>query len=153
MALRDIVLYPDPRLAERCAPVTDFGPDLSALVEDMFETMYDAPGRGLAAPQIGVLSRVFVMDPTWKDGPGDPLALINPRITWVSESLEVLEEGCLSIPDVPRRVARPDKIRAVWQDLQGDWHEAGFEGFAAAVVQHEADHLDGRLILDHPEAA
>ncbi|WP_147126330.1 peptide deformylase [Shimia ponticola] len=153
MALREIVLHPDPRLAERCAPVTEFGPDLATLVEDMFETMYDAPGRGLAAPQVGVLSRVFVMDATWKDGPGEPIALINPRITWASQDMAVLEEGCLSIPDTPRHVARPDKVRVVWQDLSGDWHEAGFDGFAAAVVQHESDHLDGRLILDHPEAA
>lgn len=133
--------------------MTEFDADLSALVDDMFDTMYDAPGRGLAAPQIGVLSRVFVMDATWKDGPGEPIALINPRITWASQNMAVLEEGCLSIPDTPRNVARPDKVRVVWQDVKGDWHEAGFDGFAAAVVQHEADHLDGRLILDHPEAA
>ncbi|MEM1302361.1 MAG: peptide deformylase [Pseudomonadota bacterium] len=157
MALRDIVLHPDPRLAQRCAPVAEFDDDLAEFVSDLFDTMYAAPGRGLAAPQVGVLSRVFVMDATWKDaaddGTGQPIALINPRITWSSSDLAVLEEGCLSIPDTPRRVARPDKVRAVWQDLRGDWMEAGFDGFAAAVVQHELDHLDGRLILDHPEVA
>ena len=153
MALRDIVLYPDTRLSEACAPVTRFDGALATLIEDMFDTMYDAPGRGLAAPQIGEMSRLFVMDATWKDGPGTPVALINPRITWRSSDMAVLEEGCLSIPDIPRRVARPDTGRAVWQDVKGDWHEAGFDGFEAAVVQHEADHLDGMLILDHPEAA
>ena len=152
MALLDIVIYPDPRLAEVCAPVMRFDAGLTDLVEDMFETMYDAPGRGLAAPQVGVLSRLFVMDATWKDGPGTPMALINPKITWRGPEMATLEEGCLSIPDTPRRVARPSKVRAAWQDVQGDWHEAGFDGFAAAVVQHEFDHLEGRVIMDHPEA-
>lgn len=152
MTVQAIRLVPDPVLTQIAAPVTLFDQDLADLVEDLFDTMYNAPGRGVAAPQIGVSKRVFVMDPSWKDGDRTPLALINPKITWKSADTAVLEEGCLSLPDQPRRVARPAKVRAVWQDVSGDWHEDGFDGFAATVLQHEYDHLDGRLILDHPEA-
>jgi len=152
MALRSIVVHPDPRLAQICAPVTAFDAGLDDLISDMFDTMYAAPGRGLAAPQVGVMSRLFVMDATWKDGAGTPLVMVNPKVTARSENLAVLEEGCLSIPDTPRTIARPDWVAVSWQDAKGQAHTGKFDGFKAACIQHEADHLDGRLILDHPEA-
>lgn len=153
MALRSILFHPDPRLAQVCAPVTVFDAELADLIADMFDTMYAAYGRGLAAPQVGVLQRLFVMDATWKNGAGDPTVMVNPVITGASDVFSTLEEGCLSIPDTPRRVARPDWVAVAWQDAAGEHHAGRFDGFEAACIQHEADHLDGRLILDHPEAA
>jgi len=126
---------------------------LRALIADMFETMYDAPGRGLAAPQVGVLSRVFVMDATWKSGARTPLTFINPEILWASPETQVNEEGCLSIPDTPRRVARPARVEVMWLDADGAQKRGAFEGFEAACICHEMDHLDGVLILDHEVAA
>ena len=150
--MRPLVLHPDPLLAQVSEPVGAFDAGLRALVGDMFETMYGATGRGLAAVQVGVLARVFVMDATWKEGEKTPLVFINPVMVDHGLELEVREEGCLSIPDVPRRVARPSEVFMRWQDLSGADHERRFSGFEAACVQHELDHLDGRTILDHPEA-
>ncbi len=146
--LREIVLYPDPRLAEICAPVLEVDQDL---IRDMFATMYAAPGRGLAAPQVGVMHRVFVMDASWKEGAPTPMAFVNPELL-SAEGAQVNEEGCLSIPDTPRRVERPAKIEVMWLDQTGAQKRGAFEGFEAACIAHEMDHLDGRLILDHPEA-
>ena len=152
MALQPLVLHPDPLLAEVSEPVALFDGSLRSLIGDMFETMYAAPGRGLAAVQVGVLARVFVMDATWKEGEKSPLVFINPVMVDHGLELEVREEGCLSIPDVPRRVARPSEVVLRWQDVTAAVHEQRFTGFEAACVQHELDHLDGRTILDHPEA-
>lgn len=150
MALRPIVLLGDPVLRARAAGVTAFDADLKALADDMLETMYAAPGRGLAAPQVGVSLRLFVMDTGWKDGAPDPQVFVNPRITDASDTLVPFTEGCLSIPGVTSRVARPDRVALRWQDLSADWHEGWFSGFAATCVQHERDHLDGILCIDLP---
>lgn len=145
----EIIQHPDPRLAQICAPVDQI--DL-ALIEDMFETMYAAPGRGLAGPQVGRMERVFVMDATWKDGDMAPIAFVNPQIT-AQGGTQVNEEACLSIADVSRRVARPGWVEAIWTGLDGVECSGRFERFSAACLCHEMDHLDGRLILDHHEVA
>lgn len=117
--------------------------------------MYEGYGRGLAAPQVGsdrYGARVFVMDAGWKEtGNRAGRVFVNPEITWASDELAAFEEGCLSIPDQPRRIARPAEIALRWQDVTGARHEARFTGPEAVIIQHERDHLDGRLILDHPE--
>ena len=114
----------------------------------MLETMYAAPGRGLAGPQVGVLRRIFVMDCTWKEGAPTPRICLNPQILAASDRLAVMTEGCLSIPGVPASVARPDWIVLGWSDLDGAQHEARFAGFEAVCAQHELDHLNGRLCID-----
>ncbi|MEM7489117.1 MAG: peptide deformylase [Pseudomonadota bacterium] len=147
--IRPVLLHPDPRLRQSCAP--SIGP-AAALARDMLDTMYAALGRGLAAPQIGVLSRLFVMDTTWKEGLPDPRVFVNPEIA-AAEGEQVNEERCLSIPETPRRVARPRRIVLTFDGPDGHRRDEAFEGFAAACICHEVDHLDGVLILDHPEAA
>ncbi len=148
MAVLAIRTVPDPVLRQICAPVTMFDADLMTLANDMRETMYAAPGRGLAAPQVGVLSRIFVMDATWKDGDPTPMVFVNPQVVSASDRLVTQPEGCLSIPDQLIDVARPDVVRLYWQDVSGADHEADFSGFSAACTQHEIDHLDGVLITD-----
>lgn len=154
MPLLPIVQWPDPRLATQCAPLGDVTPEVRALAADMLDTMYAAPGRGLAAPQVGVLQRLFVMDVTWKDGPRNPMVLIDPEILWLSEAKASGPEGCLSIPGVLAEVERSTSIRLGWTSLDGDRVEAVLEGFAAICAQHEFDHLDGIVTLDRltPEA-
>lgn len=150
MALRSILTVPHAALRTKCEPIVDFdNDDLSTLVDDMFETMYAAPGRGLAASQIGVLQRVFVMDSTWKTGGRTPRVFINPEIKSCSDEKAVLEEGCLSIPDHLIEVSRPAQVELKWQDLQGNAQAGWFDGFEAACVQHERDHLDGILCTDY----
>ncbi len=140
---------PDPVLRAVCKPVDSFGPALRALADGMLAAMYDATGRGLAAPQVGVVKRLFVMDETWKDGAPSPQVFVNPVVTWADERREACEEGCLSIPDTPCLVTRPVAIRLAWQDLDGTAQEAAFDGFAARCIQHERDHLDGILCTDY----
>lgn len=151
MPVRPIVRLGDPVLRARAAVVTVFDAALRALAADMFDTMYAAPGRGLAAPQVGVLQRVFVMDIGWKDGAPAPQVFVNPRITDASDVMQTYAEGCLSIPGVVSRVARPDRVLVEWQDVDGVRHSGWFDGFAAVCVQHERDHLDGILCIDLPE--
>lgn len=146
--IRNILKHPHPDLRRMCVPVLE--PD-AGLISDMFDTMYDAPGRGLAAPQVGVLERVFVIDTGWKDGEKNPRAFLNPELL-SSAGSQTNEEGCLSIPDAPRRVARALEIELMWLDQTGTQRRGRFEGIEAACILHEMDHLDGRLILDHPEA-
>lgn len=148
MAVRRLRLIPDPVLQTVCTPVTSFDDALAALTRDMFETMYAATGRGLAAPQVGQTQRVFVMDALWKQADPTPMLFVNPEIVSRSAQMAVLEEGCLSIPDVLVRVARPDEVSLRWQDLDGVWQTQSFTGFEAACVQHEMDHLDGVLMTD-----
>ena len=150
MAVRPIRTTPDPVLRVVCAPVTDFDSDLAALAQDMLDTMYAAPGRGLAAPQIGVSQRLFVMDATWKEGTPAPMIFVNPDVLARSTTLATMEEGCLSIPGDLVAVSRPDQVTLRWQGVDGAWHEETFAGFAAACTQHEIDHLDGFLITDKP---
>ncbi|MEM9050243.1 MAG: peptide deformylase [Pseudomonadota bacterium] len=151
MPTRQILIHPDPRLKSACPPAQDPGA-LKDLAADMLETMYDAPGIGLAAPQIGVATRLFVMDCTEKDAPNRPMVLVNPRIVWASENLNTHEEGCLSIPDIYEPVKRPAEVRVAWQDLDGAACEEAFNGLWATCAQHEIDHLDGRLFIDHISA-
>lgn len=153
MALLSIRQAPDPVLRQVCAQVSAFDDALKTLAEDMLETMYAAPGRGLAAPQVGVSKRLFVMDATWKDGFYDPQVFVNPEITHASAETATLEEGCLSIPDQLVAVTRPAQVSLRWQGLDGKTAAASFAGFAAACVQHELDHLDGILCIDPARAA
>ncbi|MFY0616506.1 peptide deformylase [Shimia sp.] len=152
MSVLPLVIYPDPRLAQPCVPVG--GEDLRALIADMFDTMYAAPGRGLAGPQVGVMKRVFVMDCTWKEGTRTPMAFLDPEITASGEMHEHMDEGCLSIPGLLVSVERPAQITVRWSDEHGHVHESSFDGFEARCIQHEMDHLEGRVTLDHlPEQA
>jgi peptide deformylase len=153
MALRPILIHPDPRLKKRCAPVAQVDNGVRALIDDMLETMYAAPGVGLAAPQIGVDARVLVMDCADKDAPPEPMAMVNPELLWESEALNTHEEGCLSIPEIYAPVTRPEQVRMRWLDRDGAEQEAAFEGLWATCAQHELDHLNGRLFIDHLGAA
>lgn len=124
--------------------------DIVKLAEDMLATMYDAPGVGLAAPQVGVLTRMFVMDCVKEEGAEPrPMVLINPEITSHSEETETYEEGCLSIPEHYAPITRPAQVRMRWLGLDGETHEETFEGLWATCAQHELDHLDGKLFIDH----
>jgi len=154
MGLRAIVIWPDACLASPCAAIGTPGPEHRELAQDMLATMYEAPGRGLAAPQVGVLLRLFVMDATWKEGAPDPQVMIDPVILAASDLRVAMDEGCLSIPDITTRITRPNAIRAGWTDLDGERHEADLTGAAARIFQHELDHLDGIVTLDRlaPEA-
>ena len=151
MAVYPSRTFGDPVLRLPCVEVTEFDATLRKLADDMLETMYLAPGRGLAAPQVGVLSRVFVMDVAWKEGTPDPLVLVNPVVVAASDERVAREEGCLSIPGRTVRVSRPARVTLYWRDLDGHPHEGAFEGFGATCVQHEIDHLDGVLCLDREE--
>jgi peptide deformylase len=146
--IRPILIHPDPRLKKLCDPVAEITAEVRQLAADMLETMYDAPGIGLAAPQVGVTRRVIVMD-CIKDGPPEPMALVNPEIIWSSEDQTVYEEGCLSIPDVYNDVTRPAEVQVRWTDLDGQQQERQFSGIWATCVQHEIDHLDGKLFIDY----
>ena len=150
--IRPILQHPDPLLRRRCAPVGAVTDEVRALAADLMETMYAAPGRGLAAPQVGVLSRLFVVDVAWRDGPPEPMAFVDPRIVGACEETATGVEACLSIPDRPMRVARPAWVVLRWTDLDGLPQEGRFEGAWSVCVQHELDHLDGVLILDRGES-
>lgn len=150
MAVLSLRTVPDPVLREICTPVVHFDTALVALKTDMLDSLYAAKGRGLAAPQVGITQRIFVMDATWKQGTLSPVVFVNPEILQVSESLVTQPEGCLSIPGETTQVCRPDQVRLRWQDIDGAWREADFTGFEAACTQHELDHLDGILITDKP---
>ena len=151
MAKLPIVIYPDPILRETCALVERVDDETRRFVDDMMETMYTAPGVGLAAPQVGVLRRILVMDPGFKksDRPAEPYMLINPEILRVGDTPRVYEEGCLSIPEMYAEVERPASALVRYVDRDGLMHERLFEGHAATVVQHEIDHLNGVLFIDY----
>ncbi|MBB5721023.1 peptide deformylase [Loktanella ponticola] len=148
MAVMPIVQAPDARLAAVCAEVAVFDDALIALADDMLATMYAANGRGIAAPQVGVLQRVFVMDATWKEADPQPVIFVNPEIVSVSDETSTLAEGCLSISGDLIDVTRPASVVLRWRDVDGGFLEASFDGFSAACVQHEIDHLNGILITD-----
>ncbi len=150
MTIRPILIHPDPRLKKRCDPVTEITDDLRAAAEDMLETMYDAPGVGLAGPQVGLMSRILVMDCV-KDPEAKPrpMVLMNPEVTWASEETNTYEEGCLSIPEQYAEVTRPKEVKVRWLGLDGASHEEQFDGLWATCVQHEIDHLDGKLFIDY----
>lgn len=147
---RPILLHPDPRLKKTCTPVEDLSDARRALAADMLETMYDAPGIGLAAPQIGVLERLIVLDCVKDDDvPAEPLIMFNPEIIASSDDLNVYEEGCLSIPEHFAEVERPSDVRVAWLDENGNPQERDMDGLWATCVQHEIDHLDGKLFIDY----
>ena len=146
--IHPIVIHPDPMLHATSAPVSQVTDETRALLDDMIETMYDAQGRGLAAVQIGVLQRVVVVDTDWKEGAKNPLLFVNPEIVWSSDTLASREERCLSIPDTPKEVHRPDRVRIQYLDRSGTPCEMEADGLLAMVIQHEVDHLNGVLILD-----
>lgn len=169
MAIREILEVPDPRLKTISKPVENFDEELKTLVSDMFETMYDAPGIGLAAIQVGVPLRVLVIDLQPEDPDAEPelctahgghhhhhqptkkepRVFVNPEILDPSEDLSTYQEGCLSVPDIYAEVDRPATCRVRWQDLEGKVHEEDLEGLMATCIQHEMDHLEGVLFIDH----
>jgi peptide deformylase len=168
MAIREIIEIPDPRLKVVSDPVTVFDDELKTLVSDMFETMYDAPGIGLAAIQVGVPKRVLVIDlqpddpdaepvPCDHDGHHhhhqptlrEPRVFINPEIVAESEEHTLYNEGCLSVPEIYAEVDRPSRIRAKWQDVDGKSYDEEIDGLLATCLQHEMDHLEGILFIDH----
>ena len=168
MAIREIIEAPDALLKQVSEPVTVFDDELKTLVADMFETMYDAPGIGLAAIQVGVPLRVLVIDLQPEDEDAEPVAcdhdghhhhhtptkreprvFINPEILDPSDDLRLYQEGCLSVPKIYAEVERPTRIRARWQDLDGTVHEEAMDDLMATCLQHEMDHLEGILFIDH----
>lgn len=169
MAIRTIIETPDPLLKQISAPVEKFDDELKTLVSDMFETMYDAPGIGLAAIQVGVPLRVLVIDLQPEDPDAEPevctahgghhhthqptkrepRVFINPEILDHSEEQTIYSEGCLSVPEIYAEVERPSRIRARWQDLEGSTHEEDMDDLMAICLQHEMDHLEGILFIDH----
>jgi len=154
MALLPIVEVPDPRLKQVSAPVAEVNDEIRALIADMFETMYAAPGIGLAAVQVGVPKRVLVIDLQEPEEEGgepvrDPRVFINPEIVTHSDQEVPYTEGCLSVPDQYAEVDRPRSIRARWLDEKGAAHEEEIEGLLAVCLQHEMDHLEGILFIDH----
>ncbi|MFW2349400.1 peptide deformylase [Qipengyuania sp.] len=168
MAIREILEVPDPRLKVVSEPVTEFDDELHELVSDMFETMYAAPGIGLAAIQVGVPKRVLVIDlqPEDEEAEGEvcnhgghehvhyptrkkPRVFVNPEILDPAEDLATYQEGCLSVPDIFADVDRPATCRVRYQDLEGETHEEDMDGLMATCIQHEMDHLEGILFIDH----
>ena len=149
MAVRDILIIPDKRLRLKSEPVKAVDKTLRALIDDMFETMYAAPGIGLAAIQIGAARRVVTMDLAKKDEPKQPLVFINPEVTWVSDEKATYEEGCLSIPEYYEEVERPKSVRVKYLDLDLKPQEIEADGLLATCLQHEIDHTNGVLFIDH----
>jgi peptide deformylase len=154
MAILPIIEAPDARLKVVSKPVELWDSNLQVLIDDMFETMYDAPGIGLAAIQVGVDQRLLVIDLQITDEENDetvkePMVFINPVLSEPSEELAIYNEGCLSVPEQYADVERPATIRAQWQDRDGKAHDQRLEGMLATVIQHEMDHLEGILFIDH----
>ena len=150
MTKRPILIHPDPRLKKVSAPVADLSDDLRRLADDMLETMYDAPGIGLAAPQVEVNTRLIVLDCVKGDKEAPrPLIMFNPQIVAVSDARSTYEEGCLSIPEQYADVTRPAEVTVRWIDRNGAEQQEDFAGLWATCVQHEVDHLDGKLFIDY----
>ena len=149
MALRPIITLPDPKLRLVSRKIERIDDSLRGLIDDMIETMHEAPGVGLAAIQVGEAIRVLVVDVAKKDEPPQPQVFVNPEIVWSSEERATYEEGCLSIPEYYAEVERPASVRARAVDRDGKLREILAEGLLATVLQHEIDHLDGVLFIDH----
>jgi len=152
MALLPILTAPDPRLKKKSLPVDAVDAGVRQLMDDMLETMYDAPGIGLAAPQVGVLKRVIVLDIDREDTKTGPLFMANPEIVAASDEDVAYEEGCLSVPDHYSDVVRPAKVTVRYLDRDGKQQDLACDGLLATCVQHEIDHLDGVLFIDHISA-
>ena len=149
MAVREIIKLPDKRLRLVSEPVKRIDAGIRKLVEDMFATMYAAPGIGLAAIQVGIGKRVFTADLSKKEKSREPQVFINPEITWASDEKAIHEEGCLSIPEYYEDVERPVQVKVKYLDLDGKAHEIEADGLLARCVQHEIDHINGVLFIDH----
>ena len=151
MSLLPIIIAPDQRLKRPALPVDSVNSEVRSLMDNMLETMYEAPGIGLAAPQVGVSARVLVIDINMNDKgmPGEPLLVANPKLIWTSKELNTTEEGCLSLPAQYSKIERPAKIRVAFTDQDNQTKEVEADGLLAACLQHEMDHLDGVLFVDH----
>lgn len=149
MSKRPILIAPHPSLKTKAKPVAAVDDRVRALLDDMLETMYAAPGVGLAAPQIGVLERLVVLDTAGKDEPPQPMRLVNPEIVWESDEVATYEEGCLSLPEQYADVTRPAAVEVAYLDETGARRSVRGEGLLAVCLQHEIDHLDGVLFVDH----
>jgi len=149
MAIREILVVPDPVLKLVSQPVEKVDDELRALMDDMLETMYDAPGIGLAAIQIGVAKRVIVMDISGPEEEKAPRYFVNPEIVWASDETAPYEEGCLSIPDIYDEVERPARVKLKYLNYQGEEVVEDADGLFAVCIQHEMDHLQGVLFIDH----
>jgi len=149
MAIRPIITLPDPVLRQKAKPIERVDAELLRLMDDMLATMYDAPGIGLAAPQIGISRRLIVMDPSKDDQPKTPIVMVNPEILSRSEEMRTHEEGCLSIPEFTAEIERPARTRVIYIDREGRQQETELEGIWSTLVQHEIDHLNGVLFIDY----
>lgn len=149
MSLKKLVILPDQRLRQISAPIPEINKEIRTLAEDMFETMYHAPGIGLAAIQVGVPKRLFTLDVSKREGHQEPMVVINPEITWASDETNIYEEGCLSIPEYYEEVERPARVRLKYRDLDFKEHEIEADGLLATCIQHELDHLNGVLFIDY----
>ncbi|MBB05407.1 peptide deformylase [Pseudooceanicola sp.] len=148
--IRPILIHPDPRLKKVVDPVGDLSDDLRRVADDMLETMYDAPGIGLAAPQIGLMARLIVLDCIKESGEAPrPIVMFNPEVIAASDEQSIYDEGCLSIPDQYAEVERPAEVDVRWMDRDGNLQEESFAGLWATCVQHEIDHLNGKLFIDY----
>ncbi|MGB8276086.1 MAG: peptide deformylase [Alphaproteobacteria bacterium] len=152
MAILPVLTAPDPRLKMKSKPVERVDDAVRRLMDDMLETMYAAPGVGLAAPQVGVARRVIVVDTAREGEPPNPLRLANPEIVWTSEEEAVCEEGCLSVPDQYSEIARPKEVKIRYLDYENEIREVHATGFLATCLQHEIDHLNGVLFIDRISA-
>ncbi|MCP5086947.1 MAG: peptide deformylase [Rhodobacteraceae bacterium] len=149
MSIKHILWHPDPHLKKTCATIEMVDNSIRKLADDMLETMYDAPGVGLAAPQVGQIKRLFVMDCSAKEDEDQPMVLINPAIVWSSEEESTYNEGCLSLPEMFEDVTRPAEVVVQYLDKSGAEQEKHFKELWATCAQHEIDHLDGILFIDH----
>ncbi len=151
MTVLSVTIHPDPVLREKCAVVDAITPEILTLLDDMVDTMYDEDGIGLAAPQIGVAKRLAVVDvePREEGQRGNPIKLINPEVIAKSDTLTVLDEGCLSLPEMRVEVARPDEVTVRYMDIEGNMQEIHGTDLLAKCLQHEIDHLNGVLIFDY----
>ncbi|TXN63970.1 peptide deformylase [Methylobacterium sp. WL18] len=149
MTIRPLVILPDAVLRRVSDPVGPITPEIRTLVADMFETMYDAPGVGLAAIQVGVAKRVVTIDTSKEEGVRDARVFIDPEIVWASAEKRIYDEGCLSIPEYYAEVERPDRVRVKFRDIEGAVQEIEADGLLATCIQHEIDHLNGVLFIDH----
>lgn len=149
MSIKKLVILPDARLRQISAPIIGVDKGLRAFIDDMFETMYDAPGIGLAAIQVGEAKRLFTLDTSKREENREPMVVINPEITWKSEETNTYEEGCLSIPEYYEEVERPARVRLKYRDIDFVEREIEADGLLATCIQHELDHLNGVLFIDH----
>ena len=149
MAILDIITLPDPRLKLVSEPVTEVNDEIRRLLDDMLETMYDAPGIGLAAIQVGVPKRIVTIDLSREGEEKAPMCLVNPEIVWTSEELSTYQEGCLSVPEQYDDVERPAKVKVKYLDRDGKAQEVEADGLLATCLQHEIDHLNGVVFVDH----